>query len=87
VYANTSLENSIKSFTADFRSKRNEVRYFKEINKLPIDRQRELLDRYDATVSIINPKDIPEDKLTKLLQRSLNNNVKYIIKFYDAVHS
>ena len=52
-----------------------------------VERQRELLNRYDSTVSIINPTDIPEDKLTKALQKSLNNNVKYIIQFYDAIDS
>lgn len=87
LFATDSLDIKIKRFTDDFKSKRNEAKYFTEISSLPVERQRELLNRYDATVSIINPTDIPEDKLTKALQKSLNNNVKYIIQFYDSVHS
>jgi len=85
--AQTTLTQRLKNFTNDFKSKRNEKKYFLEISNLPIQRQRELLNRYDATVSIINPTNIPEDKLTKALQKSLNNNVKYIIQFYDSIHS
>ena len=87
LFADINLNDRLKEFTEDFKSKRNEKKYFTEISDLSVEKQRELLNRYDSTVSIINPNNIPEDKADKKLLKSLNNNVKYIIKFYDAVHS
>ena len=87
LFADINLNDRLKEFTEDFKSKRNEKKYFTEISELSVEKQRELLNRYDATVKIINPDDIPEWKQSKALQKSLNNNVKYIIKFYDAIHS
>jgi len=85
VYAD--IDEDIKTFVKDFKSKRNEAKYYKELKSLDKEKLNKILSRYKQTIKLINPNNIPEDKLSKTLQRSLNNNVKYIIFFYDSIYS
>ena len=86
-FAFANIDDDIKTFVKDFRSKRVEAKYYKELKSLDKEKLNKILTRYKQTIKLINPNNIPEDKLLKTLQRSLNNNVKYIIFFYDALNS
>ena len=89
-FAFANIDDDIKTFVKDFRSKRVEAKYYKELQSLKkTDKEKlnKILTRYKQTIKLINPNNISEDKLSKILQRSLNNNVKYIIFFYDSIYS
>jgi len=84
VYANT--DEDIKTFVKDFKSKRSEAKYYKELKSLDKEKLNKILTRYKETIQLINPNKTPEEKLTKELQKSLDNNVYYIYKFYKEIY-
>ena len=86
-FAFANIDDDIKTFVKDFKSKKNEIRYIKKIKALPTDIQEKILKRYKQTIKLINPNNIPEDKLSKKLQKSLDNNVYYIYKFYKEMYA
>ena len=85
-FAFANIDDDIKTFVKDFKSKRNEAKYYKELKSLDKEKLNKILTRYKQSIKLINPNNIPEDKLSKILQKSLDNNVYYIYKFYKEVY-
>jgi len=81
------VTNAILIYATDFTRKRYQIKYAKEIANLDTKKQSQILKRYKQTIIHINPNKIPYEKQSKAMRKSLQYNIKYIIKFYDALGS